>query len=632
MDLKKLTNPGLIALDCELETKQEVLEFLVGRLYEQGRIASSQEFMEAVLEREALSATGLTRGLAVPHGKSRAVKTASFAAARLKRPVSDWESLEEENQVTLVFLLAIPEAQGGDTHLELLAELMTKAQDDGFLERLRRAGTPEEFYEALNRETEGPMHRERHYTKTVVAVTACPAGIAHTYMAAEALVRAGEEMGVKVYVEKQGANGVEDRHTAQHLKDADAAVLAVDVAVKGRERFDHLPVYQTSVAKPLQNARAVLEEALRRAQEKPKGAYEEPKEEERAGIWADVKKSVLTGISYIIPVIVAGGMINAFAVLLAQTFGLQELMASEQSWLWCFKSMGGNMLGTIMIPMLAAYMAYSLGDKTALAPGFAAGVAANLINGGFLCAMLGGLVAGYSIRFLRKAIPAKGTLAGFVSFWLYPVLGTLMVGAVIFLAVGKPVAWINAGLIRFLGSMSGSNGAVLGAILGIMVSFDLGGPVNKAAYTFCVGAMAEGILMPYAAFASVKMVSGFAITAATVVFKDLFTKEEREAGSSTWILVLAGITEGAIPFMMADPIRVILALCTGSAVAGALVGAAGVGLDVPGAGIFSLFLLKEGLGGAANAAVWFFAAVAGAAVSAALLVVFRMMKLKKQSQ
>lgn len=204
-----------------------------------------------------------------------------------------------------------------------------------------------------------------------------------------------------------------------------------------------------------------------------------------------------------------------------------------------------------------------------------------------------------------------------------------MVGIAIFLVLGKPVAAINSALINMLGSMSGSNGALLGAILGIMVSFDLGGPVNKAAYTFCVGAMAEGILMPYAAFASVKMVSGFAVTAATKLFGNLFTKEEKEAGNSTWLLVLAGITEGAIPFMMADPLRVIPSLCIGSAVTGAIIGSLGIGLDVPGAGIFSMFLLKEGIGLLPNALIWFFAAVVGAAVSVLLLVILRKAKLAK---
>lgn len=633
MDLKKITNEHLIVLDCELEHKLDVIRLLVDRLYEEGKISDKEQFWKDVMAREALSETGISDGVAIPHGKSDAVKEACFAFARLKKPVQDWESMEEDNQVTLVFLLAIPTAEAGSTHLDVLAALMTHTQDEDFLNMLRHAKTPAEVYENLNMQKAAPKPAaNKVYTHTIVAVTACPAGIAHTYMAADALEKAGEEMGVKVYVEKQGANGVEGRQTPEHLRNADAAIFAVDVAVKESERFAHLPTYKTRVAAPIKDAQGVIRAALELAEKAPKGEYKgeaAPAAGAKSGFLSDVKSSVLTGISYIIPIIVAGGMINAFAVLIAQGFGLQDFAATEGTWMWYFKQMGSGMLGTIMIPVLAAYMAYSLGDKTALAPGFAAGIAANLIGGGFLCGMLGGLVAGYSVRGLRKVIPAKGTLAGFVSFWVYPVLSTIMVGIAIFLVLGKPVAAINTALINMLGSMSGSNGALLGAILGIMVSFDLGGPVNKAAYTFCVGAMAEGILMPYAAFASVKMVSGFAVTAATKLFGGLFTKEEKEAGNSTWLLVLAGITEGAIPFMMADPLRVIPSLCIGSAVTGAIIGSLGIGLDVPGAGIFSMFLLKDGIGVLPNALIWFFAAVIGAAVSTLLLVILRKAKLAK---
>lgn len=633
MDLKQITSEQLIAIDCDFKTKQEVIRFLVDKLYEADKISSKEQFLADVMAREALSETGISDGVAIPHGKSDAVRTASFAFARMKKPVADWESLDEDNQVTLVFLLAIPTAEAGSTHLDLLAALMGHTQDEAFLNKLQCASSPAEIYEILDM-GEADVHdtSEKTYSHTIVAVTACPAGIAHTYMAADALVKAGEEMGVKVYVEKQGANGVEDRHTAERLQQADAAIFAVDVAVKESGRFEHLPVYKTRVAAPIKDGKAVIQAALNLAASSKKGEYHGKAEpaEQKNSVLSDIKGAVLTGISYIIPLIVAGGMINAFAVLLAQGFGLQNLLAAEGSWLWSFKQMGGGLLGTVMIPVLSAYMAYSLGDKTALAPGFAAGIAANLIGGGFLCGMLGGLVAGYAVRWLRKTIPAKGTLAGFVSFWVYPVLSTIIVGIAIFLLVGKPVASLNTALITLLGSMSGSNGALLGAILGIMVSFDLGGPVNKAAYTFCVGAMAEGILMPYAAFASVKMVSGFAITGATKIFKKYFSKEEREIGSSTWILVLAGITEGSIPFMMGDPVRVIPSLCIGSAVTGAIIGATGIGLDVPGAGIFSMFLLKDGLGLLPNALIWFFAAVAGALVSMALLVLLRKAKLNKK--
>lgn len=632
MDLQAATSKRLISLDCDKKTKDEVIHYLIDKLYAEQKIRSKEEFYKAVMEREGMSATGIDKGLAIPHGKSDSVLQASFAVAKVRTPVKDWESLVPGNEVRYVFLLAIPEAEAGSTHLELLSELMTKVSDDQYLEKLFHSSTAEEFYKNLSYVPEKKTAKQA-YSKSIVAVTACPAGIAHTYMAAEALIQAGEEMNVKVYVEKQGANGVEDKHTINHLRDADAAIFAADVAVKDSERFDHLPIYKTKVAAPLKDAREVINAALEKAKTHQKGQMSASQEQdEKESIGSEIKKSVLTGVSYIIPIIVAGGMINAFAVLIAQGFGLQELYNLDGSWLWLFRKMGGNTLGTLMIPMLSAYMAYSLGDKTALAPGFAAGIAANLINGGFLCGMLGGLVAGYSIRVLRNYITAKGVFAGFISFWVYPVFSSLIVGIVMFFLLGKPIAWLNQSLIDALGAMSGTNAGLLGAVIGIMVSFDLGGPVNKAAYTFCVGAMSEGILMPYAAFASIKMVSAFAITFSTLGFKRFFTKEEREAGMSTWILGLAGITEGAIPVMMADPVRVIFSLCAGSAVTGYLIAVSNIGLDVPGAGIFSMFLLKDGMGGIANALVWFFAAVLGAVISTVLLVLLKKQKFKKLGQ
>lgn len=628
MNLSRLTNKNLIELNSELNDKDSILQALAEKLYENDMLTSKEEFMQAVYAREALSETGMEGGLAIPHGKSDSVKRACFAVMTTKNVVSDWESLDPNNQVKTIFLLAIPEDQAGSTHLELLAELMTRMSDATYKETLFQSRTAEEFCRNLDNRKE-EKKEEIRYTKSVVAVTACPAGIAHTYMSAEALVKAGDAMGVKVYVEKQGANGIEDRHTAQHLREADAAVFAADVAVKESERFSHLAITKVPVAEPIKDGTGVLAKALKKADGHKKGEYQITEEaEEGENLGKIIKQSVMTGISYMIPIIVAGGMIGAFAVLVNQVFGLQELYDLENSWLWLFRKLGSNMLGTILIPVLSAYMAYSIADKTALAPGFAAGLAANMINGGFLCGMLGGLIAGFTVKLLRNYIPAKGTLAGFVSFWIYPVLSTLIVGILLFFVVGKPVAWLNTSLIDLLGSLGGTNAVLLGAIIGIMVSFDLGGPINKAAYAFCVGAMSEGVLVPYAVFASVKMVSGFAITMATKLGAKDYSKEEKDAGNSTWILVLAGITEGAIPFMMEDPIRVIFSLCTGSAVTGAIVSAANIGLDVPGAGIFSIFMLS-GQTPLIAALIWVGAAVLGAAISGALLIITRKMKLKK---
>ena len=630
MDLKNLTNENLITIDLDLNKKEDVIKYLVKQLYDEGKLSSEKDFYNAVLDREALSPTGFEAGLAVPHGKSNAVKEAAFAVAKLKRPITEWESVDENNKVELVFLLAIPTSEAGSTHIELLAELMTRISNEEYKKSLENSKDKHEFYKRLDMTIKEDDINVDKFEKTIVAVTACPAGIAHTYMAAEALVKAGKEMGVRVLVEKQGANGIENRHTNENLKNADAAIFAVDVAVKEVERFGHLPVYKTKVAAPLRDGKAIIEKALKQAEDHKKGTFNQIEEiEEKVSFGNEAKKAILTGISHIVPLIVAGGMIAAFATLIAQGFGLQDVFNAENSWLWMYRKLGSNLLGTLMVPVLSAYMAYSISDKPALGPGFAAGVAANMINGGFLAGMAGGFIAGYTIKMLKRYIPSKGTLAGFISFWVYPVLGTLIVGTLMFFVVGKPVTALNQGLISWLGSMAGTNAALFGAILGIMVSFDLGGPVNKAAYAFCIGAMAEGIIIPYTVFASVKMVSAFGVTFATLLFKKYFNEEEQEVGKSTWLLGLAGITEGAIPFMIADPLRVIPSLCIGSAITGSIVSVFNIGLDVPGAGIFSLFVLKGqplllGMG------VWFGAAVFGAVISAALLVITRKSKLKKQ--
>lgn len=628
MQLSKLTTEDLITLNGDFSSKEEVIKYLVSELFEAGKISDKEKFLEAVMYRESLTPTGIDNGLAIPHGKSDCVNEASFAVLTLKNPISKWESVVETNKVQYVFLLAIPENDEGSTQMKLLSELMTKMMDEEYVSQLFSSTSKHEFYKRLDGEKNYVMKNQNG--KSIVAVTACAAGIAHTYMAAEALVKAGNEMGVTVYVEKQGANGIENRHTQEHLKNASAAIFAVDVAVKEENRFSHLPVIRTKVSAPLKDAKKIIQDALDSAENGPKKEFVAQKDKTEKGFVEEVKEAVLTGISHVIPLIVAGGMISAICVISARLFGLTDLLLTEGSWLWQIKSMGGGLLGTLMVPVLSAYMAYSISDKPGLAPGFAAGLCANTVNGGFLVGMLGGIIAGYTVRYLKKYIPAKGTFAGFISFVVYPVLSCLIVGVILLLVLGKPVAMLNAAMVNFLNGLAGSNAALLGAVLGIMVSFDLGGPINKAAYAFCVAAMAEGVLMPYCAFASVKMVSAFAVTIATKVRKDLFTAEEREVGNSTWLLGLAGITEGAIPFMMADPINVIVSFCTGSAVCGALVALCNIGLDVPGAGIFSILVLTPGSTSMGMAIfVWFFAAVLGAIISAAMLIFTRKRKLQK---
>ena len=636
MLLKSLTSSSLISTKQSFTSKEDVIKFLIKRLAAEGKLHSEEEFYQSVMDRESLSPTGFEGGLAIPHGKSSSVKEAAFAVATLDKPIGTWKSIDPNNQVELIILLAIPKDEEGSTHLSLLSELVTRLSNEEFKNKLLQAKTSTELYERLDEPQKATeVKNVQKLNKTILAITACPAGIAHTYMSAEALVKAGKELGIDVFVEKQGANGIEDRHTKALLKKASAIVYAVDVAVKDEERFKHLPKVKTSVAAPLRNAKSILQQALQKAENLSKAEYVDTEdlddETDDKSVKTEIKDSLLTGISYIIPVIVAGGMTLAAAVFISQAFGLQEVYAQEGSWLWLLRQLGGSLLGQLMIPILAAYMAYSIADKPALGPGFAAGVAANLIGSGVLGGMLGGLLAGYFLKFLKNKVKPKGTFAGFVSFWFYPVIGTLVVGSIMLFVVGKPLAALNAGLIQWLDGMSGANAILLGAILGAMVSFDLGGPVNKAAYTFCIGAMASGNIVPYAAFASVKMVSAFSVTGATIIGKKYFTKQEQEIGKQTWLLGLAGITEGAIPFMINDPLRVIPSLIAGSAVTGAIVAYFNIGLNVPGAGIFSLALV-EGQPLLVAASIWLGAALIGALISMFFLIATRKSKLKKEQR
>lgn len=632
MDLTKATSKDLIFLDKSFRNKEDVFDFMAQKLFEQGKISSKEGYLQAVYEREKISVTGFENGLAIPHGKSDEVIEASFAVLRLSKPLEDYPSLDPNNKVDLIFMLAIPEKDAGTTHLDILAKLSGRLSDTDYLAKFRSATNEDEILKLLSEDLE-----RKETTKSgkglILGITACAAGIAHTYMAAEAITKAANKLGYDARIEKQGAKGLEDRFTSEELKNAVGVIFAHDVALKELDRFKHLPKIDTNVAQPIKDPEGVISNLLDKTKNHDYSKIVESDFSEddfsKKAVSQEIKDSILTGISYIIPIIIAGGMISTVAVLLTQIFGLQELAATEGSWLFLLKGLGGGLLGNLMIPMLSGYMAYAIADRPGLTPGFAGGLAALTINSGFLGGMLSGLLAGFLMKWMKENIKPKGVFSGFVTFWVYPVIGSLIVGIIMLFIVGKPVAALNTAMINWLDALQGTNAVLLGAVLGAMVSFDLGGPVNKAAYAFCIGAMSNGNYVPYCAFASVKMVSAFSLTVACMVRKDLFTEQEREVGNQTWLLGLAGITEGAIPFAMGDPIRVIGSFIGGSIVTGAIVAYAGVGLNVPGAGIFSMFLLEGNYTGMMGAFIWLGAALVGTVVSTILLILTRKQKLKK---
>ncbi|HHA2289814.1 TPA: PTS 2-O-a-mannosyl-D-glycerate transporter subunit IIABC [Enterobacter ludwigii] len=628
MNLTTLTHPDAVCVQAQYTSRDEAIRQLTMRLVTLGKITDGNVFLTEVFHRESLGPTALGEGLAVPHGKSAVVKEAVFAVATLREPLS-WEGVDGPENVELIFLLAIPPAEAGSTHIQVLTELTSRLADETLRARVMAATTAAALLAALDDAPQEDDVVAFVDAPTIVCVTACPAGIAHTYMAAEYLEKAGRKLGVNVVVEKQGANGIEGRLTAQQLRTAQACIIAAEVALKESERFQGIPTLSVPVAEPLRHAEALIKRALALP---PTGTHRQVHtgNDVSKSLKTELKQALLSGISFAVPLIVAGGTVLAVAVLLAQMLGLQHLFEQENSWLWMYRKLGGGMLGTLMVPVLAAYTAYSLADKPALAPGFAAGLAANMIGSGFLGAIAGGLIAGYLMRWVKNHIRLSQHYNGFLTYYLYPVIGVLGAGSLMLFVIGEPVAWINSSLTAWLNGLSGANALLLGTLLGFMCSFDLGGPVNKAAYAFCLGAMANGVYGPYAIFASVKMVSAFTVTASTMLAPHLFKPFEIETGKSTWLLGLAGITEGAIPMAIEDPLRVIGSFVVGSMATGAIIGAMGIGLSTPGAGIFSLFLLHDaGMGGAIAAAGWFGAALGGTMLSTLILLFWRRQGVKK---
>lgn len=634
MKLSQGTSTKLIILDKKVTCKDDAFKLLASKFFDEGVISSKKEFIKAVYTREKESPTGLENGIAIPHGKSSTVKKAQFAILRTLDPIEDYKSLKENNKVKLIFMMAIPE-NGSEEHLDVLSSLATKLINQQYRQKIMMAKTPEEIISLLDNTNDTNLIQSpiENNKDSYVAVTACAAGIAHTYMAAEALVTEANKENISMYVEKQGAKGVENRLTIKQIQNAKAVILAHDVTLNGTDRFKGKPILDIPVAEPIKNAHDVISKAkeISKNYKFTKNNVANNTLNLKKNWKTEIKDSVLTGISYIIPIIIAGGMISAITMLIVQLFGLQVLSKNPTSWISLLKALGGNLLSVLMIPILSAYMAYSIADKPALGPGFAGGLAANMISSGFLGGMLSGLIAGYLMKWMKKNIHTDGAFSGVITFWLYPVVGSLITGCLMLFLVGKPIAWLNSSLINWLNNLAGTNAILLGAIIGCMVSFDLGGPVNKAAYAFCLGAMANGNFVPYCAFASTKMVSAFTTTLVCLLKKDLVTSEERKIGNQTWILGLAGITEGAIPFAMADPVRVISSYVIGSAVTGAIVMYYSIGLNVPGAGIFSMLFLKNGVNAWLNPIIWLVAALIGTLISTIILIFLKTKRRNKNA-
>ncbi|NCB81645.1 MAG: PTS fructose transporter subunit IIC [Bacilli bacterium] len=623
MKIQDLLQKNAMILSLNATNKADAISEMVQKLVDTGYVTDYDTFKDGILAREALTTTGLGDGIAMPHSKNAAVKEAVVLFAK-KDGGLDYESLDGQ-PTDLFFMIAAPDG-ANDTHLAALAELSKYLMKDGFADSLRATSTPDQVLAAFNaaeaatvEEAVAAINNDGDF---VVAVTACTTGIAHTYMAEEALKKQAKALGVAIKVETNGASGIGNKLTAEDIKKAKGVIIAADKAIE-MDRFDGKPLILKPVAagirEPENLIKAVLSGNL--PTYKATGQAQENNSEEKLSIGKAFYKHLMSGVSSMLPFVIGGGIAIAIAFLIDNAMGVPKdqlaNLGSYHELASVFKQLGGAAFG-FMLPILAGYIAYSIAEKPGLVAGFVAGAIASNglafgkvpfasggektlalagVPSGFLGALVGGFLAGGVILILKKVFSnVPRSLNGIVSILVYPVLGVLITGFLM-LFVNIPMAAINSGLTNFLNSLSGANAVLLGALLGGMMAIDMGGPFNKTAYVFGTGTLAatvaSGGSVVMAAVMAGGMVPPLAVFVATLLFKNKFTKEEQDSGLTNIVMGLSFITEGAIPFGAADPARAIPSFILGSAVTGGLVGALGIKLMAPHGGIFVIALTSN---------------------------------------
>ncbi len=656
MKIQDLLRKDVMILDLKATSKEAAIDEMITSLVEHGVVTDFDAFKQGIMNREAQTSTGLGDGIAMPHSKNAAVKEATVLFAKSAAGV-DYEALDGQ-PTYLFFMIAAPDG-ANDTHLVALAELSKYLLKDGFAGQLRQVMSADEVIATFNAAEEDNKAKEESKAAPVsddkpliVAVTACTTGIAHTYMAEEALIKQGDEMGVTVRVETNGASGIGNRLTADEIARAKGVIIAADKAVE-MARFDGKPLVSRPVADGIKKSEELINIILDGKAETYTASADKASSSsdasEKLNLGAAFYKHLMSGVSQMLPFVIGGGILIAISFLIDQFMGVPNDQLSHlgnyHEIAAVFNQLGNAAFG-FMIPVFAAYIAYSIAEKPGLVAGFTAGAMAtsgiafgrisfysldsavnladNQIASGFLGALVGGFLAGGVILVLKKALAfLPKSLEGIKSILLYPLLGVLVTGFLM-LFINIPMAAINSALYDFLDSLSGSSAIILGLILGGMMAIDMGGPFNKAAYVFgtsslTAAALSNGGSVVMAAVMAGGMVPPLAVFVATRLFKDKFTAEERDAGLTNIVMGLSFITEGAIPFGAADPARAIPSFMVGSAVTGALVGAFGIKLMAPHGGIF-VFALTS------NWILYLVAIVIGAIISGLLFGALRKAK------
>lgn len=654
MKIQDLLKKEVMIMDLKATSKEAAIDEMITKLVDTGVVTNFAIFKDGIMKREAQTSTGLGDGIAMPHSKNATVKEATVLFAKSASGV-DYEALDGQ-PTDLFFMIAAPDG-ANDTHLAALAELSKYLLKEGFADQLRQAKTPDDIIatfdsNSISQETVAPqtVQSTSKGSDYIVAVTACTTGIAHTYMAEEALKKKAAEMGVGIKVETNGASGVGNKLTSSDIARAKGVIIAADKAVE-MDRFDGKPLVSRPVADGIKKSEdlinIILDNKAQTYHAKNQNDKQSGESDGKSGLGSAFYKHLMGGVSQMLPFVIGGGIMIAIAFLFDNILGVPKdqlsNLGSYHEIAALFKNIGGAAFA-FMLPVLAGYIAYSIAEKPGLVAGFVAGSIASSglafgkvpfaeggkatlalagVPSGFLGALVGGFLAGGVILLLRKLLSGlPKSLEGIKSILLYPLLGVLITGFLMLL-VNIPMAAINTALNTFLQGLSGSSAVLMGLLVGGMMAVDMGGPVNKAAYVFGTGTLAatvaNGGSVVMAAVMAGGMVPPLAVFVATLLFKDKFNNEERQSGLTNIVMGLSFITEGAIPFGAADPARAIPSFIVGSALTGALVGLAGIKLMAPHGGIFVIALTS-------NPLLYILFILIGAVVSGVLFGLFRKTK------
>lgn len=595
MKITELLSKDTIILNLKSKTKLEVIDELIDKLDTAGKLNDREEYKKAILKREEEFSTGVGDGIAIPHAKTAAVKIPALAFGYSKEGI-DYGSLD--GKPAHIFFMIAGGENANNEHLETLSRLSVMLMNEDFKKKITNIKTEEDLLRIIDEQESKDSKEEEIISKAkkeveegktrsfILAVTACPTGIAHTYMAADALKKKAAEMGVDIKVETNGSTGVKNALTPEEIDRAEAIIVAADKQVE-MARFEGKKVIQVPVAHGIKKAEELITKAVKG--DAPiyhhKGSTGEDAlkgKKQKTGFY----KHLMSGVSNMLPFVVGGGILIAISFM----FGIKSYDPNDPSYNAFAKlinDIGGQNAFKLMVPVLAGFIGMSIADRLGFAPAMVGGLIAANNDAGFLGGLIAGFLGGYSVVLLKKAFTwMPQSLEGIKPVLLYPLFGIFITGALMYLVIINPVKVINLAVTNFLGSMGTGNRLIMGLILGGMMAIDMGGPINKAAYAFGIAMIEAGNYGPHAAIMAGGMVPPLGIAIATTLFKNRFTKDEREAGKTCYIMGASFITEGAIPFAAADPGRVIPSTVIGAAVAGALTMMFNIGLPAPHGGIF----------------------------------------------